>query len=122
VPVPDDVGLADLPDLAAGADIERAAAMMCTDDDLPPHHRIDAASLDELTAAQTDGRPEARDPGPVLTLTTFAHLPWNARFHARRGFRVLRVDETGPALRAVLRAEAESGLQNRVAMGRPLAP
>jgi GNAT superfamily N-acetyltransferase len=62
----------------------------------------------------------ARRRGTMLTLTTFAHVAWNAPFYARRGFRVLGVDEAGPELQAILRAEVASGLQNRVAMGRRL--
>jgi GNAT superfamily N-acetyltransferase len=59
--------------------------------------------------------------GTLLTLTTFLHVAWNAPFYARRGFGVLAVGEQGPELQAILRAEAASGLRNRVAMGRPLA-
>ncbi len=64
----------------------------------------------------------ARGRGALLTLTTFAHVAWNAPYYARRGFRPLRADEHGPELHAILRAEAEAGLENRIAMGRPLAP
>jgi GNAT superfamily N-acetyltransferase len=62
----------------------------------------------------------ARERGSLLTLTTFAHVAWNAPYYARRGFRPLRDDEQGPELRAILRAEAGVGLRNRIAMGRPL--
>jgi len=58
----------------------------------------------------------------AVTLTTFRHLPWNAPFYARRGFRVLSPDELGPGLRAVLRGERARGLRRRVAMRRPLGP
>jgi len=58
----------------------------------------------------------------AVTLTTFRHLPWNAPFYARRGFRVLSPDELGPGLRAALRGERAQGLRRRVAMRRPLDP
>lgn len=64
----------------------------------------------------------ARGRGSLLTLTTFAHVAWNAPYYARRGFRPLCADEHGPELRAILRAEADAGLANRIAMGRPLDP
>jgi GNAT superfamily N-acetyltransferase len=59
----------------------------------------------------------ARSRGCVqLTLTTFAHLPWNAPMYERLGFQ--RCDWTClPAgLGAALQAEAEHGLLGRVAM------
>jgi GNAT superfamily N-acetyltransferase len=56
----------------------------------------------------------AREAGhPAVTLTTFRHLPWNAPFYARCGFRELRDDELGPGLRQVLDDEAASGLDSR---------
>lgn len=57
---------------------------------------------------------------PALTLTTFAHLPWNAPFYRRHGF----CDVTPAAhsrLAALLEAERLAGLGNRVAMQRVLA-
>lgn len=53
---------------------------------------------------------------PCVTLTTFEHLPWNAPFYARVGFRVLDGDEIGPELALVLREEARFGLRRRVVM------
>ena len=53
---------------------------------------------------------------PALTLTTFAHVPWNAPFYARLGFRELAPGETGPGLAAILRRERERGLRHRLAM------
>jgi GNAT superfamily N-acetyltransferase len=47
---------------------------------------------------------------PSLSLTTFRDVPFNAPFYARRGFRMLRPGETGPALQALLAVEAEAGL------------
>lgn len=57
-----------------------------------------------------------------LTLTTFSHVPWNAPFYERMGFRILAPAELTPDLRATLAREAERGLDpaRRVAMRRAL--
>jgi GNAT superfamily N-acetyltransferase len=55
-----------------------------------------------------------------VTLTTFAHVAWNAPFYERLGFRRLTADELSPGLARALRHEAASGLRNRVAMERRL--
>lgn len=59
----------------------------------------------------------------AVTLTTFDHLPWNAPFYARHGFRVLARDELDPRLAGLLEAEAAAGLDpaRRVAMRCELA-
>lgn len=59
----------------------------------------------------------------AITLTTFRHVPWNAPYYERLGFRVLGPAELTEALRDVLRHEAENGLPAalRVAMRKPLA-
>jgi GNAT superfamily N-acetyltransferase len=64
----------------------------------------------------------AGDAHRAVTLTTFAHVPWNAPFYARMGFRVLAPTELTPALRATLAGEAARGLDpaKRVAMRREL--
>jgi GNAT superfamily N-acetyltransferase len=56
------------------------------------------------------------------TLTTLRHIPWNAPFYERFGFRVLGPKELTPALSNVLRSEVERGLpaEGRVAMYRPI--
>lgn len=56
-----------------------------------------------------------------VTLTTFAHIPWNGPAYAKAGFSVL--DEAGltPVLRQRLNSEREQGLGHRVAMRRSLA-
>jgi len=61
---------------------------------------------------------------PVLTLTTFREVPWNAPFYARAGFRELAASELGPGMVEILRDEARRGLDpaRRVAMRRDLAP
>lgn len=58
----------------------------------------------------------------AVTLTTFAHVPWNAPFYQRMGFRVLAAAELTPELRATLADEAARGLDpaKRVAMRREL--
>jgi GNAT superfamily N-acetyltransferase len=59
---------------------------------------------------------------PALTLTTFAHVPWNAPYYARRGFRVLDDTEITPGLQAIREREAAMGLDRwpRVCMRRDL--
>lgn len=64
----------------------------------------------------------AADGLPALTLTTFAHVPWNAPYYARCGFRVLDDAEITPGLRAIREREAALGLDRwpRVCMRRDL--
>jgi GNAT superfamily N-acetyltransferase len=45
-----------------------------------------------------------------LTLTSFRHVPWNAPFYERIGFREIPLQELSPALQAVVREEAGRGL------------
>ena len=57
-----------------------------------------------------------------LWLTTYRHLPWNAPFYARLGFRVM--DELSPDLQAIRDHEREIGDDDfgpRVAMHKDLA-
>jgi GNAT superfamily N-acetyltransferase len=65
----------------------------------------------------------AADGLPALTLTTFAHVPWNAPYYATCGFRVLDDAELTPGLRAIRQREATIGLDRwpRVCMRRDLA-
>jgi GNAT superfamily N-acetyltransferase len=51
-----------------------------------------------------------------VTLTTFAHIAWNAPFYRRRGFSVMEAKHCGVELSAILLEENNSGLKNRVAM------
>jgi len=62
----------------------------------------------------------AADGLPALTLTTFAHVPWNAPYYARCGFRVLDDTEITPGLRAIREREAAMGADRwpRVCMRR----
>jgi GNAT superfamily N-acetyltransferase len=64
----------------------------------------------------------AADGLPALTLTTFAHVPWNAPYYARCGFRVLDDAEITPGLRAIREREAAMGVDRwpRVCMRRDL--
>jgi GNAT superfamily N-acetyltransferase len=64
-----------------------------------------------------------REGTPALTLTTFAHVPWNAPYYARCGFRPLDDDGLTPGLRRIRAREAEHGLDRwpRVCMRRALA-
>jgi GNAT superfamily N-acetyltransferase len=54
----------------------------------------------------------------ALTLTTFADVPWNGPFYARLGFRVLDRAALSPALQAVWKEEAATGLpmEQRICM------
>ncbi|HJR26733.1 MAG TPA: GNAT family N-acetyltransferase [Acidimicrobiales bacterium] len=58
----------------------------------------------------------------TVTLTTFVDVPWNAPYYARCGYGVLRHDELGPELRALMATEAAHGLDpaRRVAMAHNL--
>lgn len=60
--------------------------------------------------------------GTSLTLSTFAELPFNAPFYARRGFEVVPAGAHGERFEALRRHEAELGLDvdARVVMRRPL--
>jgi GNAT superfamily N-acetyltransferase len=62
----------------------------------------------------------AADGTPALTLTTFAHVPWNAPYYARCGFRILEDAEVTPGLREIREREAAVGLDRwpRVCMRR----
>jgi GNAT superfamily N-acetyltransferase len=64
----------------------------------------------------------AADGIPALTLTTFAHVPWNAPYYVRCGFRILDDAEVTPGLRAIRQREAATGLDRwpRVCMRRDL--
>ena len=61
-------------------------------------------------------------PFEAVTLTTFRHLPWNAPFYAKQGFRVLDDADVGPELHHRWAEEAAHGLdpELRVCMRRDL--
>ncbi|MGW9120867.1 GNAT family N-acetyltransferase [Streptomyces sp. NPDC055663] len=58
----------------------------------------------------------------ALTLTTFSHVPWNAPYYARLGFRTLDGTELTDGLRKIRAQEAEHGLDHwpRVCMRREI--
>ena len=64
----------------------------------------------------------AADGLPAVTLTTFAHVPWNAPYYVRCGFRVFDGAEITPGLQAIREREAAVGLDRwpRVCMRRDL--
>ncbi len=45
-----------------------------------------------------------------LTLITFRHLPWNAPFYEKMGFKVMKCSELGEELASLLQAESEAGI------------
>ena len=55
-----------------------------------------------------------------VTLTTFAHLPWNAPFYERNGFREVVEFGSFPYLAEDLQHERDRGLERRIAMARRL--
>jgi GNAT superfamily N-acetyltransferase len=59
---------------------------------------------------------------PAVTLTTFEHVPWNAPFYSRLGFRKLAEHSLSHAMSERLRSEREQGLRQRVAMRFALGP
>jgi GNAT superfamily N-acetyltransferase len=54
----------------------------------------------------------------AITLTTLNHIPWNAPFYEKLGFRILEPEVLTPHLRELLQTETAHGLpaENRVAM------
>ncbi|MFI9721968.1 GNAT family N-acetyltransferase [Streptomyces sp. NPDC052396] len=78
---------------------------------------IGRSLLDHLAGSQAaNGR-------TMLTLTTFAQVPWNAPYYARCGFEVMAEGELNRALRKKVEEEAAQGLDRwpRVCMRRRLA-
>ena len=58
----------------------------------------------------------------AITLTTLRHIPWNAPWYQRLGFRVLETNELSQALLDLLQEEIQRGLpaDQRAAMRREL--
>lgn len=56
-----------------------------------------------------------------VSLTTFAHIPWNAPAYSKCGFITLDPHQLTPALRECLANENEAGLSDRVAMRKSAA-
>jgi GNAT superfamily N-acetyltransferase len=87
-------------------------------DVLPEHGRrgLGAALVDTVCAW-------ARENGfRAIMLSTFSHVPWNAPFYARHGFRILAPEEVSETLQNLMREEAALGLppEQRVIMRREL--
>jgi GNAT superfamily N-acetyltransferase len=59
---------------------------------------------------------------PSVSLITFRHLPWNARFYEKFGFVPLTLRELSPSMSEILEEEARAGINvvNRVGMRRML--
>ncbi len=58
----------------------------------------------------------------LITLTTFADIPFNTPFYRRLGFRPLATDEVGPEMRQVIANEVDlERFRRRITMGRALA-
>jgi len=57
-----------------------------------------------------------------VSLTTFAHLPWNAPFYARHGFRPVPPEARSPGLAQAFQVDLDEGLDpaRRVAMRYPV--
>jgi GNAT superfamily N-acetyltransferase len=112
--------------VAAGEDDAPASFLMTIPVDGCLH--VEQLSVDMGSARRGLGRTllehaarrAAADGLPALTLTTFTHVPWNAPYYARLGFRTLDDAEVTPGLRAIRQREAEIGLDRwpRVCMRR----
>ena len=46
---------------------------------------------------------------PAVTLATCTHIPWNAPYYTRLGFRILHEDELGPGMQEVRAHEIAAG-------------
>jgi GNAT superfamily N-acetyltransferase len=59
---------------------------------------------------------------PAITLTTLRHIPWNAPFYEKLGFRILEAPDQSDAQRQLLHDEIAHGLpaEGRVIMRRDL--
>lgn len=56
-----------------------------------------------------------------VTLTTFAHIAWNAPFYARHGYAEVTGFDAWPHLAAALQSERKNGLERRIAMAKHVA-
>ncbi|MER7072088.1 GNAT family N-acetyltransferase [Terrabacter sp. NPDC000476] len=134
-------GIGPLPPGAAGVEeLGRAAHLLVAGDPVVGFARLDvvdgAAHLEQLSVLPTAARREvggalveaaaawaARAGHESLTLCTFADVPWNGPFYARRGF--VAVTDPGPGLRALRATERRLGLDGvgrRVVMRRGVGP
>jgi GNAT superfamily N-acetyltransferase len=81
-----------------------------------PDHGKRGVGSQLLTAVVAWSRSHGR---PVLTLTTFDHVPWNRPFYERRGFVKITPGANDPELLQILADESAKGLRHRVAMRNP---
>ena len=52
----------------------------------------------------------------AVTLTTFEHLPWNAPYYSKHGFKIIESDRIGNELAEIVKKEKELGMKRRVSM------
>lgn len=100
------------------ASVEDGDAHLDELDVLPEHGRRGLGTALVETVCQW-----AREAGfSAITLTTLNHIPWNAPFYRRLGFRVLHPEEYSDSQRIVLSLELNGDLpgSNRVMMCRDL--
>lgn len=85
-------------------------------DQLSVHPDFMRRGLGQLLLAECVRFAEGRD----VWLTTYAHLPWNAAYYGKFGFRLVPEESCGPGLRQLLRAQraALPEPEQRVAMVR----
>lgn len=125
-------GIGPLPPSAGPEEYPTALAVLVTGDPPIGFARLESvdgsAHLEQLSVHPDHGRQGigaqlldaacrwAADHGHVaITLCTFADVPWNGPFYARRGFAHLAESELTPGLSALRRRELELGLD---ALGR----
>ena len=103
----------------AADDADTAAGYLIADV-VDGHLHVEQVSVDPRWARRGVGRLLIDALPGVLTLTTFAAVPWNAPYYARIGFVVLGEEELTPALRDIRAREAAHGLDRwpRVCMRR----
>ncbi|WP_229074889.1 GNAT family N-acetyltransferase [Actinoplanes sp. DH11] len=84
------------------------------------HPHVEQVSVHPRCARHGVGRRLLDSVPGVLTLTTFARVPWNRPYYERCGFVVLADEELTPALREIRAREAAHGLDRwpRVCMRR----
>ncbi|MEU4689377.1 GNAT family N-acetyltransferase [Actinoplanes sp. NPDC023714] len=106
------------------ADATDIAAGYLIADVVDDHLHIEQVSVDPRFGRRGVGRLLIDALPGVLTLTTFAAVPWNAPYYARLGFLVLPDAELTPALREIRAREAAHGLDRwpRVTMRREARP
>lgn len=123
----DDLGLGPLPPAATVRDLESAFCVLVSGEPPVGFARVEVvdgqAHLEQLSVHPDAGRKGsggrlldaacawAAERGyAVVTLCTFADVPWNAPFYARHGFVPVPDAELTPGLRTLRRREAELGL------------